>query len=76
MIWQQTEGWRWADRGESMLEMIATQLPDRFDIQLLRRLGDPGFNHGRLVIASRRASGLAKRTNRLHQLSHRDFLRS
>jgi hypothetical protein len=35
MIWQQTEGWRWADRGESMLEMIATQLPDRFDIQLL-----------------------------------------
>ena len=26
------------------------------------------INHGRLVIASRRASGLAKRTNRLHQL--------
>ena len=26
------------------------------------------INHGRLVIASRRACGLARRTNRLHQL--------
>ena len=26
------------------------------------------MSHGRLVIASRRASGLAKRTNKLHQL--------
>jgi hypothetical protein len=27
-----------------------------------------GINQGRLVMASSRASGLAKRTNRLHQL--------
>ncbi len=41
MIGQQTECWRRADCGEGVLEMIATQLPDRFDVQRLGSLSNP-----------------------------------
>ena len=88
------------ERDEGLFEMVATQMPDGVESQLLRSIDDSGVEQDgeaherfarrlevacgpvivfvvsqvrdvarrRLVMPSRRALGLARRTNRLHQL--------
>ena len=56
-------------RCPSLLEMgVQTGQCDRRLPRVLRSASPEEINQGRLVMASRRASGCARRTNRLHQL--------
>ena len=56
-------------RCASLLEMsVQTGQCDRRLPRGLRSASPEEINQGRLVMASRRASGCARRTNRLHQL--------